>query len=215
MRFIITIVTFLFKPEIGLFEIALIFPAWPYRVASQCLRSYPGFIKSFFVTACSVFLFFGIRWRFYSTNSLKQKGLLACAVEWKGMPVFFFFSWKILILCHYYEREMMFLCSILISVRFTEWAPRVESWKARLPSQLCLWTDSLCDPQGHIEEIPVSVASSMKWESLVFWLWCSVLPWVLIAERLWQSCLITPTPVSGRGWFQLKLTILWDSFVYF
>ena len=69
---------------------ALIFPAWPYRVASQWLRPFPGF-KSFFVAACSVFLFFGIRWQFYSPNSLKQKGLLACAVEWKGMPVLFFF----------------------------------------------------------------------------------------------------------------------------
>lgn len=70
---------------------ALIFPAWPYRVASQWLRPFPGFIKSFFVAACSVFLFFGIRWQFYSPNSLKQKGLLARAVEWKGMPVLFFF----------------------------------------------------------------------------------------------------------------------------
>lgn len=70
---------------------SLIFPAWPCRVASQRLWSFPGFIKSFFVVACSVSLFFGIRWLFYSTNSLKQKGLLAHAVEWKGMPVLFFF----------------------------------------------------------------------------------------------------------------------------
>lgn len=129
MRFIITIVTFIFKPEIGLFEIALIFPAWPYRVASQCLRSYPGFIKSFFVAACSVsFLWDQVTILLHQFFKTKRAVSLCCGMKGHANSSFFlFFSWKILIFCHYCEREMMFLCSVSISVGFTEWAPRVES----------------------------------------------------------------------------------------
>lgn len=48
-------------------------------------------LRTFFAAACFALLVFGIRWLFYSTNSLKPKGPLAGAVEWKGMPLLFSF----------------------------------------------------------------------------------------------------------------------------
>lgn len=34
-------------------------------------------------------------------------------------------------------------------------------------------------------------------------------------QRLWQSSLITPTPVPGLGWFKLKWALPWDSCMHF
>lgn len=185
---------------------ALIFPACPCRAASQWLRPFPGFIKSFFMAACFVFLFFGTRWLFYSTNSLKPKGLLAGAVEWKGMPVLFFccFSCRILILCHYCERAIMFLYSILTFFSF-KWAPRAES---RLSSA---WGPIHRVTLGASKR-PLYPSPCQQDESVGSWFLARLPARMLSSSMVWMG--------SWRLWLRLKFSHYphasdWDSFVYF
>lgn len=106
---------------------ALIFPTWPRRAACQCFWPFLGFFKTFFMVACFVPLSWDQVTVLHHTNSLKPKGLLAVAMEWKGMSILFFFvPCRMLILCCYYERAVMLLYSILTSASFC-WAPRAES----------------------------------------------------------------------------------------